>query len=419
MNPSTDGYSVDASAGRCDADASAVGYDADSTDGRYDTDAPAGGRDIDVLIPGTILENEHGSCYVIETRYPPEYIHGSSRISAAADTDSEMLSILGGPDCAGLQAEKLVYLDTETTGLTGGTGTVAFLVGAGFFENGGFVIRQYFMRDYDEEAAMLAELKELLSGFQGLVTFNGKAFDAGILQSRFISNRLRTDISGMPNLDLLYPARKVWSLKLESCRLVSLEENVLGLVRHDDIPGSLIPAVYFDYLENRDASQIKRVIKHNKLDILSMAALLNRLSAMLRDPLYESDGGFELLGLGRIFEAYGRTEDMVECLEACTGSWRYDIKLQAVRRLTGIYKREGRYDRAMEHWQSIDSEGSGFVLFHLIEMAKYYEHKAKDPEKALQMVEKAYAVCRRAGLTQGRQIDELTKRRDRLIRKLT
>src|SRR5690606_11574157 len=113
------------------------------------------------------------------------------------------------------------------------------------------------------------------------------------------------------------------------------------------------------------------------------------------------------------------TEDMVECLEACTGSGRFDVKLRAVKRLTGVYKREGRYDRAMEHWQAIESEGSGFELFHLIEMAKYYEHKAKDPEKALQAVEKAFAVCRRAGLVAGRQVDELAKRRDRLKRKIS
>ncbi|HEY8348539.1 MAG TPA: ribonuclease H-like domain-containing protein, partial [Clostridia bacterium] len=288
----------------------------------------------------------------------------------------------------------------------------------GFFENDSFTVRQYFMRDYDEEAAMLAELKELISGRQGLVTFNGKCFDINILQSRFISNRLRTDISGIPNIDLLFPARRVWGMKLESCRLSSLEENILGHVRHDDIPGSLIPAVYFKYLEDRDASEIKRVIEHNKLDVLSMVSLLYRLSAMLQDPLAETDGGLELLGIGRIYETVGRMEDMVECLEACTGSGRFDVKLRAVKRLTGVYKREGRYDRALEHWQAIESEGSGFELFHLIEMAKYYEHKAKDPEKALQAVEKAFAVCRQAGLTDGRQVQELARRRDRLRRKI-
>ena len=217
---------------------------------------------------------------------------------------------------------------------------------------------------------------------------------------------------------MLYPARRVWKLKLESCRLVSLEENILGHVRHDDIPGSMIPAVYFDYLEDRDASAIKRVLEHNELDILSMVSLLCRLSAMLQDPMSESDGGLELLGISRIFEAHGRTGDMVKCLEACTDSGRYDVKLQAVKRLTTVYKRENRYDLALEHWHAIESESSGFDLFHLIEMAKYYEHKEKNPGKALQAVEKAFALCRRAGITTGRHIDGLSKRRDRLTRKI-
>jgi uncharacterized protein YprB with RNaseH-like and TPR domain len=409
---------MDALTGRYSADSTINRYDMAAPTGGYDSYVPAGSRDIDVLIPGSVWENEHGCFYVIEERYNTESIHGGCRIGAAAEIGGEMLLLLGGPDCGGLQADRLLYLDTETTGLTGGTGTVAFLVGTGFFENDSFVIRQYFMRDYDEESAMLAELKELISGRQGFVTFNGRCFDINLLQGRFISNRLRTDISEIPNIDLLYPARKVWGLKLESCRLTSLEENILGHVRHDDIPGALIPSVYFNYLEDRDASGIKKVIEHNKLDILSMVSLLYRLSVLLKDPLYESDGGFELLGLGRIFEVSGKTEDMVECLEACAGSGRFDVKLQAVKRLTGIYKREGRYDRALEHWQAIESIGSGFDLFHLVEMAKYYEHRAKEPEKALQAVEKAFEVCRRAGLTAGRQIDELAKRRDRLKRKI-
>ena len=378
----------------------------------------AGGQDVDVLIPGTVRENEHGRCYVIEQRYHPEYVHGGCRIGDASSISGEMLSFIGGPGCDGLQAEKLIYLDTETTGLTGGTGTVAFLVGTGFFENGSFVIRQYFMRDYDEETAMLAELKELISDRQGFVTFNGKSFDINLLQTRLIANRLRLGISDIPNIDLLYPARRVWKLKLESCRLVSLEENILGHVRHDDIPGSMIPAVYFDYLEDRDASAIKRVLEHNELDILSMVSLLCRLSAMLQDPMSESDGGLELLGISRIFEAHGRTGDMVKCLDACTDTGRYDVKPQAVKRLTTVYKRENRYDLALEHWHAIESESSGFDLFHLIEMAKYYEHKEKNPGKALQAVEKAFALCRRAGITTGRHIDGLSKRRDRLTRKI-
>lgn len=371
-------------------------------------------REIDVLVPGKVCTNEHGSCYVIENAYPSSYRYGGSNLGAALQSDSGTLSALGGTDCEGLSAGKLLFLDTETTGLSGGAGTVAFLVGVGFFEAETFTVRQYFMRDYDDEEAMLRELQQLFNEHQGFVTFNGKSFDINLLQSRFISNRLRPSFKDYPNLDLLYPSRRIWGLKLDNCKLASLEENVLGEYREDDIPGALIPSVYFKYLDDRDATDIKRVVRHNELDILSMVSLLARLTSLLQNPLSEADGGYELLGLGRIFEATGKTDTMLECLEACTGSDRYTIRSQAVKRLTGVYKKNGSYDMALEHWKRMESEDSGFELFHLVEMAKYYEHKAKDAVFALVLVNKAMQKCIDAGLQRSKQYDDLKRRRDRL-----
>ena len=373
---------------------------------------------IDLLVPGIVQYNDNGCCYIIETRYPLSYLHGGCKLGEGTEINRSLLSILGGEGCEELQADRLLYLDTETTGLSGGAGTVAFLVGIGFFEDKAFVVRQYFVRDYDEEAAMLTELQQLFAKYQCFVTFNGKAFDLNLLQSRFISNRIRASFKDMPNLDLLYPSRKVWSLKLDSCKLSSLEENILGEYRSDDIPGALIPSVYFKYLEDRDASDIKRVVHHNELDILSMVSLLVKLASMLKNPISETDGGYELLGLGRIFEVNGQTKSMLDCFEACTDSGHYSIKSQAVRRLTGIYKRNGNYDRALLHWESMESDSSGFELFHLIEMAKYYEHKSKDIKTALSIVEKALQKCVAAGISGSRQFDDLKKRRERLKKKL-
>lgn len=374
-------------------------------------------KDINVLSPGNVQGNDDGSCYVIENRYPLSHLHGGCKLGDAINVGSDIIAALGGVDCEGLRSERLLYLDTETTGLSGGAGTVAFLVGVGFFEEDTYIVRQYFMRDYNEEAAMLTELQQLFSRYQGFVTFNGKSFDINLLQSRFISNRLRPSFRDMPDVDLLYPSRRVWRLKLDSCRLSSLEENVLGEHRHDDIPGVLIPSVYFKYLDDRDATDIKRVIRHNELDILSMVSLLARLSSMLQSPLSQTDGGYELLGLGRIFEANGKTDCMLECLEACAGSEHYTIRSQAIKRLTGVYKRNGSYDRALEHWKTMELENSGFELFHLVEMAKYYEHKVKDIEFALVLVKKAVQNCLDAGLSGSKQYDELRKRMERLKKK--
>lgn len=375
------------------------------------------GGNIDVLVPGSVQANDKGSCYVIENLYPLSYLHGGCSLGEALKAGCDILTVLGGEDCEGLQADRLLYLDTETTGLSGGAGTVAFLVGVGFFAEEAYIVRQYFIRDYDEELAMLTELQLLFSKHQGFVTFNGKSFDINLLQSRFISNRLRPSFRELPNIDLLYPSRRVWGVKLDSCRLSSLEENVLGECRSDDIPGALIPSVFFKYLDDRDATDIKRVIRHNQLDILSMVSLLTRLSSMLQSPLSETDGGYELLGLGRIFETTGKMDSMLECLEACTGSEHYTIRSQAVKRLTGVYKRNGSYELALEHWKAMESENYGFELFHLVEMSKYYEHKVKDIEFALILVEKAVQKCLGTGLSGSKQYDELNRRRDRLKKK--
>jgi len=377
------------------------------------------GCDVEDLIPGRIQANEYGCFYLIEKRYPLFHLHGEYELGDVLQIGADVIAALGGESCKGLRPERLLFLDTETTGLSGGAGTVAFLVGIGFFdiENNEFAVRQYFMRDYNEETAMLAELQQFFAGYDGFVTFNGKAFDVNLLQSRFISNRLRPDYKDFPNLDLLFPSRRVWGLKLESCRLSSLEENILGLYREDDIPGALIPSVYFKYVEDRNAYDIKRVISHNELDILSMVSLLARLSTMMNSPLSETDGGFELLGMSRLFEANGKTEHVMECLEACAESELFSVRMRAVKKLTGLYKRSGSYDRALEHWKAIEAENPGYELFHLVEMAKYYEHKAKDPERALEIVDKALKNCLRTGLTSSRQLEELKKRRDRLIRK--
>jgi uncharacterized protein YprB with RNaseH-like and TPR domain len=374
-------------------------------------------REIDKLAPGSVLENCSGHCYIIENRYPLTYQYGGCCLGDALRIGREILPVLAGAGSEGLHAGQLLYLDTETTGLSGGAGTVAFLTGLGFFTQEEYVVRQYFLRDYDEEGAMLEELERLFSEYAGFVTFNGRAFDLNLLQGRFISNRRKPHFRDLPNADLLYPSRKIWGLKLESCRLSMLEENVLGETRQDDIPGAQIPAVYFKYVEDRDATDIKRVIRHNELDVLSMVALLVKLSNLLTNPLAEADGGYELLGLGRLFEITGKTGIMTECLEACMESEYSTVRLQAVKKLSGFYKKTGSYEKALEYWKAMETGETGMELFHLIEMAKYYEHKAKDISFALALTEKALHNCLSAGLSGTGQFEELRKRRERLLKK--
>lgn len=375
------------------------------------------GCDIDELLDGCIYSNDDGCCFVTESRYPASYIYGGCSIGDAQKLNAGILKKVCSDVYGEMSVENFLFLDTETTGLSGGTGTVAFLIGTGFFESGEFVLRQYFMRDYDEEPAMLTALNELLSKYTGLITYNGKAFDWNLLQTRFIFNRIRPAMREPVHMDLLFPSRRIWRLKLESCSLVSIEENVLGEYRTDDIPGAMIPAAYFKYLEDRDAKDMERVIRHNRLDIMSMVSLLCKMCSMLENPLAKTDGDRELLGVGKIFESSGDFENVIGCFEACMESKSIIVKETASKKLSCIYKRNKNYKKAVEHWNSMLSDPSIPKIFPMIELAKYYEHREKNPFKALEIVEEAVSISSRMGIMNNIYHKDLIKRLDRLKRK--
>lgn len=372
-------------------------------------------REIHKLVPGTLLENSCGRCYLIEARYPLSYTHGGVTLGSVLASDLAPLTrVFPGFD-TGCPLEDCLFLDTETTGLSGGAGTVAFLVGAGRFERDCFTIRQYFMRDYDEEAALLTELDRDMRGYRGLVTFNGKAFDWNLLTSRFIFNRIRPKLSDPVHLDLLYPARRIWRQMLESCRLASLEENILGEYRHGDLPGAMIPSVYFKYLQDRDAADIKKVVEHNEKDIISMVSLLSVIASKIGNP--SSFGkGEELFGLGRIYEADGDYAMVVKCFEACVRQGSR-VREAAARRLASVYKRTGDYGRAVEHWERLMAEGCPSSILPYVELAKYYEHKERNYERAIGLVERALKITSSMGLCRSVELKDLKRRLERLNRK--
>src|SRR5262249_23063626 len=203
-----------------------------------------------------------------------EVRHGDVPLSRIACLDPATIPILTGePELEGFDLNEAVFLDTETTGLAGGAGTAAFLIGVGYVPGSRFVVRQYFMRDYHEEGALLEALDQELRRFKRIVTFNGKMFDVPLLDARFRLNRGRFPLTDAPHLDLLHPARRLWKLRLDSCRLQSLEVELLGLRRVGDISGDQIPTIYFDWVRRQDARALARVFEQNRQDILSLAAL--------------------------------------------------------------------------------------------------------------------------------------------------
>jgi len=370
------------------------------------------------MLNGHEEDNGTGAFYVFENMFKSDQIHGGCVLGHALKISENSLGmLLGGQEHSAASMERFLFLDTETTGLSGGAGTVAFLLGTGFFEKGCFITRQLFMRDYDEEYAVLYKLNSMLAKFDGIITFNGKSFDWNLINSRFISNRIKPLLKEPMHIDLLHVSRKIWGLGLQSCKLSSLEENILGEQRHEDIPGYMIPSVYFKYLEDRDVSDIVKVIQHNKLDILSMVSLIIRISLMLENPFSQAIESRELFGLGKLYEKCGKKSNSVKCYESCTESSDYSAKAAAVKRLVKLYKKDGEHEKAAEHLHNMTDITKGFDVMYFIELAIYYEHRKKDYKKALFIVDTAVEQIFETGSTDSPLLTELRRRQARLQRK--
>jgi uncharacterized protein YprB with RNaseH-like and TPR domain len=317
-----------------------------------------------------------------------------------------------------LHSRDIVFLDTETTGLAGGTGTYAFLIGLGYVTDQGLVIEQYLMRDFDEEYPMLHSVMKTLKKFRVLITFNGKSFDWPLLESRLVYSRLGTITWEDAHLDLLHTSRRLWGQRLESCSLSSIEKSILSHVREDDIPGSQIPGIYFDYLENRNPDMMKRVIQHNEWDIAAMAALLLHVNSLYQDPMGRGDA-YELLGAAKELERNYKIQEAAACYQRCIQiSQKHSLTVEAKKRLAYLKKRYEGPEEAMDIWIDLIKEEGNLLIFPLIEMAKYLEHGKKDFQKALKCTDRAILLADARSGNSSKLREELFARRRRLIRKL-
>lgn len=314
-------------------------------------------------------------------------------------------------------AEQVVFLDTETTGLSGGTGTAAFLVGLGCWSAQGFQLEQFFMRSFQEESAMLESVSERLQDVQLLVTFNGKGFDVPLLESRFVLARQRWPLREAAHLDLLYPARRLWKLRLQDCRLGNLEKQLLGVERVGDVPGHLIPHLYFNYLQTGIPRGIGEILRHNRQDLCSLAALTERAAQILLagKPLAELPAA-ELFSTGRYFHSLGLRQQSIKFHQAALSAEPgEELEIKALLQLARIHKSQREYPQAVVLWESIlQREAWGEEAEEALEaLAIYYEHHAKDISKALDLTQAAMEKR----LPAARQWAKWKKRLDRLERK--
>lgn len=284
---------------------------------------------------------------------------------------------------------KWLFLDTETTGLAGGTGTYAFLVGIGWWDASGLQVEQFFMRDFSEEHSILQELKTRLAERSVLVTFNGKSFDWPLLENRFTMTRSIPVPRLSAHLDLLHPARALWKLRLGSVRLVELERRVLdaarlGWHREDDICSAQIPQFYFDYLRGGSAQPLAGVVRHNQMDLRGLAALFVKLNSLLAAPEKDREevDSVDLLGLSRFLERRGESGGAhAACSQALHLGLPAELRPRASRELALLAKRNGDYAGAAALWLGLIGDSEEGVLA-CEQLAIYYERRAKDVARA-------------------------------------
>lgn len=381
---------------------------------------------IELAVPGLVVETAHGRCYVSTVRRGADEIHAGERMAAALEAHTASLAALAGrPALAELDIAQTAFVDTETTGLSGGSGTYAFLIGVGRFMGSAFQVRQFFMRDASEERAQLAAVADFVAGCTGLVTFNGRTFDVPLLTARYTLHRLPVPLATEQHLDLLPPARRLWRRRLPSCALTSLERHVLGLDRVDDVPGWLIPDRYFSYQRDGDARGLAGIFHHNALDILSMVSLVARMARAYRDPASALEHAPDWLALARAYEAAGDRDRAIQTYTDALGRGLSPAEAdEALHRLSLAAKRAGDWPRALAVWGDLVAADPPRRLYPFEELAKYWEHQApeRDYARALSYAERARVLVASGTLRPRRgrwtALADLERRVERLVRRV-
>lgn len=374
---------------------------------------------IDKVVQGKFTSTRFGETFLTEARYPADYQHGNNPLTTSVSLRrmfewSRTLTLEDG------NLQQFTFLDTETTGLAGGTGTYAFMVGVGRFIDDGFELVQFFMRDPTEEPALLAALDEYIHPCRAIVTFNGKAFDAPLLNTRYTLSGFTSPLHLLEHIDLLPLARRLWRDRLPSRALSYLEVSILGAFRtQEEVPGWMIPQIYFDYLRSGDARPLAGVFYHNAMDILSLATLFGYTARMLIEPLEETmEENMDRVAVARLYEDLGHPDEAIQIFRrALEGGLPEPVFWETVERLSLVYKHMGNWVEAAGLWRKAAEHGQ---LYAFVELAKMYEHGLRDPVEALRWTQAAIDRVNSVGFPAYERraaIGDLEHRIDRLKRK--
>jgi len=363
---------------------------------------------------GGRLVTDQAGCYcLVKHLYQYDFVLGNERLRPADPSATVASSSFSVAEREGeVPLGNLLFFDTETTGL-GGAGAVPFLVGCGSLTPAGFEVRQYLLPDYPDEAAMLEQVLTEFGRDKTLVSYNGIAFDMNLLRDRMIVNRVARELPYADHFDLLHSTRRLWRRRLADCTLTNIERELFGFCRDDDIPGHLIPSVYFDWLQTDALEFMGAVLEHNRFDILTLYFLVRRIDEVFRYEGATLDSVADLYSLSRV---YGRRR----CYEKVMSNFR-TLQRTAPKSLGNdvlffhslAFKRSGDWSHAVDLWLRLADSGGREGFFACLELAKYFEHRAKDIPRALGYAQKA----RQSGPLSSRQNDLLRFRIVRLQRK--
>lgn len=355
----------------------------------------AGDFEIDRVIPGELVGDGESRFFLVRRDYPLDYQQGDLRLGDALQCLSAHVAFSAcDPALADFNPQTALFMDTETIGLAGGAGTVAFLVGVGYFAESMFRLDQCFLRDYDDEEAMLHFLAERFTGCGSVVGYNSKSFDLPLLRTRFIQHRIPFPLEGAPHYDLVHAARRFYKRRLADCSLGNIERAVLGIHRRGDVPSYLIPQMWFDYLRTRDARPLDRLFYHHRMDVLSLVSLTGWLSRCLATP---DGGGFEhvedRISLVRLHFRQKQYEQVLAHANAfLEREERSPLRRECLGLLATACKRTGRWLEMQQALELLVQEFPGDVGAR-IELAKFHEHRSRDLLKAESLLVEALAAA--------------------------
>ncbi len=388
------------------------------------------------MLGGRVVDTSAGPCLVIDRRYEADRFHGTVRVGDCDVEDCTALRVLDPslavPAGGSRTFQRTVFIDLETTGLSGGAGTLAFLVGCGYFDLGAFQVRQFLLTSHAAERALLTAVAEFFDGVDLIVTYNGKTFDVPVMETRWMFHRLRMPLGEVPHFDMLHPARRLWKSRAGAggdveeagCRLSTLEQTLFGVTRVGDVPGFEIPGRFFSFVRSGDPRPLEPVLEHNRLDLVSLAAVMARGVQLARRGPSSCRDGAEALALGRLYERAGDVTGAEGCYTCAVGAPAPEVRGEALYRLGLRHRRERRFAEAASAWREIIELTEPRTIRRLVRLADlrqfaaealaiHHEHRQRDLDGARELA--LFALQEAAGA----RADGMRHRLARIDRKIS